>query len=87
MADASRAQSLVLVHLRGLDGDLNELRRVYNGLMAESKDMVNEQDKECLMYVASALDTLQEDFRILVRLVCDFNIQDKVMNDSRCYQV
>lgn len=83
MADASRAQSLVVVHLHGLDGDLNELKRVYNGLMAESKDMVNEEEKECLMCVASALDTLQEDFRILVRLVCDFNIQDEVMNDSR----
>ena len=72
IADASRAQSLAVEHLNGLDADLKELNRVYDGLMAESKDMVHEEEMECLMRVASALDTLQEDFRILVSFAYGF---------------
>ena len=75
MADASRAQSLIVGHLDDLHGDLNELERVYDGLMSESKDMVNEEEKEILMCVASAIDILKEDLGILVCFLCEMYIE------------
>jgi len=70
ISDACRAQYLIMKHFDGLDSDLNELERLYSGLtLGESKDTVIEEEKECLMLLANALDILQEDFSILVRLV------------------
>eukprot|EP00890_Picochlorum_soloecismus_P000227 jgi/Picsp_1/1204/NSC_04685-R1_---NA--- len=66
ISDACRAQYLIMKHFDGLDSDLNELERLYSGLtLGESKDTVIEEEKECLMLLANALDILQEDFSIL----------------------
>jgi len=86
MEDASRAQHLAMEHLDGLDRDLCELKRVYSRLRpGGSKDLVNEEENGRLVFVASALDILQEDFSILVRTLCAFVWIEGIGRKGRSY--